>query len=276
MLPLPNVDILFCSLSDGATIMSTTNTPFLSRSQNKSLVIFFSMYDPEVSNTTLFPCLTIFVTDPSAPLTFATRNVIYLSCVPSDVDMSYVFSSSFSTVVPSTVVWNTPRLDPSDSNVLCFGIHVLGVSVSAAPLSTTEGCGKAFTRWTISHSGSLSLELLNKIPTTLGSISGEEEPPQRERAIHPFPLSLVVAPSPLSLFCGGGGRSCVIFSLVWWWLLLTALSLWRQRLFQPSLSLSLALLMVAASPFSVFCGGGGGFPFPLVQKISTRGASFFF
>ena len=42
----------------GATIMSTTYTPSLSRSQSMPFVILFSMYDPDVSNTTLFPFLT--------------------------------------------------------------------------------------------------------------------------------------------------------------------------------------------------------------------------
>ena len=45
-------------------------------------------------------------------------------------------------------------------------------------------------------------------------------------------------------------------SLVWsWWRLLSSLFLWR-RLSKPCLSLSLSLLVVAASPFSVYCGGG--------------------
>ena len=281
MLRLSKVDLLFCSLPDGATIMSTTNTPSLSRSQNRSLVTLFSMYDPEVSNTTLFPCLTIFVTDPSAPLTFATRNVIFLSCVPSDVDMSNVFSPSFSTVVPSTVVWNTPRLDPSDSNVLWFGIHVLGVSGSAAPLSTTDGCGKAFTRWTShtavrfrsncstrsrQHSGPSRISR-----RTLGRRNHHKERGRFTRFLFRWWLLLLLSPSfvvvadPVSSFllCGGGCSS--------------PRSLCGGSGFLNPLSLSLALLMVAASPFSVFCGGGGGgFPFPLVRKISTRGASFFF
>ena len=43
--------------------------------------------------------------------------------------------------LPSAVVQNTPRLDPSDSTVLWFGNRVLGMTVSAAPLSTTSGWG---------------------------------------------------------------------------------------------------------------------------------------
>ena len=98
----------------------------------------------------------------------------------------------------------------------------------------------------------------------------EEEQPQRDRANHPFPRSLVVTHSPLSLFfvvvadpvcsfhfCGGGCTSPR--SLCGGSGFLNPFSL--------SLSLSLALSMVAASPLSVFCGGGGGgFPFPSRTK----------
>ena len=89
---LPKVGLLFCSLPGGATIMSTTNTPSHSRSHNTSFVILFSMYDPDVSHRTLFPFLTIFETDLSAMWTFATWKVIFLRCVPSDVDLINVFS----------------------------------------------------------------------------------------------------------------------------------------------------------------------------------------
>ena len=69
-----------------------------------SFVILFSMYDPDVSNTALFPFLTIFETDPNALLTFATWKVTFSNCPPSAVDRIGVFSPSFCTVLPSAVV----------------------------------------------------------------------------------------------------------------------------------------------------------------------------
>ena len=39
------------------------------------------------------------------------------------------------------------------------------MTVSAPPLSSTNGCGMGVHSLDISHNGSLSLELLNKIPT---------------------------------------------------------------------------------------------------------------
>ena len=66
--------------------------------------LFYVSYDPNASTTTLFPFLTVFDTEPSTLLTFATWNVTFLNCAPSDVDMSNVFSPSFSTVLPSAVV----------------------------------------------------------------------------------------------------------------------------------------------------------------------------
>ena len=108
------------------TIMSTTKTPSLSRSHITSLVILFSMYDPDASNTTLVPFPTMFETAiphhlRDALLAFATWKVTFLNSAPSDVDTSSVFSPSLSTMLPSAVVWNTSRLDPSDSTVLWFG-----------------------------------------------------------------------------------------------------------------------------------------------------------
>ena len=152
-------------LPGGATIMSTTYTPSLPRSHSMCFVILFSMYDLDVSNTTLCPLLTIF---PSALLKIATWKVTVLNYATSAVDMISVFSHSFSTVLPSAVVQNTPRLDPSDSTVLWFGNHVYGVTVSAAPLSTTNGRGMGVHSLAISHSGSLSTELLSKIPRGSG------------------------------------------------------------------------------------------------------------
>ena len=99
-----------------------------------SFVSLSSVYDPDVTNTTLFPFLIIFETDPNALLTFATWNVTFHSCAPSDVDL-----------------------------------HSAGVTVSEASLSIT-GCGMGVHSLDISHSGSLSLEL-NKIPTEFGSAS---------------------------------------------------------------------------------------------------------
>ena len=75
-----------------------------------------------------------FDTDRSALLTFATWNGTFLSCAPSDVDMSSVFL--FFAFHTASV--EKPCLDPSDSMVLCFGNHVLGMTVSAPPLSTTK------------------------------------------------------------------------------------------------------------------------------------------
>ena len=66
--------------------------------QSKSFVIVFSMCDPDVSNTTQFPCLSIFETDPKCVMfTLATWNVTFLSCDSSAVDMISVFSPLFFT-----------------------------------------------------------------------------------------------------------------------------------------------------------------------------------
>ena len=65
----------------------------------------------------------------SALLALATGKVTFLSGDPSAVDKINVFSPSFSTVLPSAVVSNAPRLDSSDSTVLWFGHHVLGKTV---------------------------------------------------------------------------------------------------------------------------------------------------
>ena len=71
-------------------------------------------------------------------------------------------------MLPSAVVQNTPRLDTSDSTVLWFGNHVLGRNVSAAPLSSSSGCGVGVHPLAISHNGSLSTELLSNIPRSSG------------------------------------------------------------------------------------------------------------
>ena len=60
----------------GATIMSTTCTPSPSRSRSMFFVLF-SMYNPGASNTTRFPFLIMFETDPSALLTLATWNFTF-------------------------------------------------------------------------------------------------------------------------------------------------------------------------------------------------------
>ena len=57
------------------TLLSTTYTPSLSRRHITSVVLFFSMSDPDVTHTTRFPFPTIFDTDPSALL-----NVRNLKC----------------------------------------------------------------------------------------------------------------------------------------------------------------------------------------------------
>ena len=64
------------------------------RRQRMSFVLLFSMYDPDASNTTLSPFLTIVETGPSALSTSATWNVTFRSCDPSAVDMISVFPSS--------------------------------------------------------------------------------------------------------------------------------------------------------------------------------------
>ena len=129
---------------------------------------FFSLYDPDVSNTTLFPFLATIKTDPSALLTLATWKVNFPNCAPSANDMISVFSPSFSTALPSAVVWNTSRLDPSGSLDLWLRNHILGMTVSAEPLSTTNGCGMGVHSLAISHNGSLSTEVLSKITTRSG------------------------------------------------------------------------------------------------------------
>ena len=134
-----------------------------------SCVILFSMYDPDASKTIPFAVLTIFDTDPSALLTLATSKVTFLSRDPPVVAMNNALSPSFSTVLPSVVVWNTPRLDLSHPNVLWFRNRVLGMTVSAAPLSITSDWSTGVHLLAISHSGSIPTALLSRISAEVGS-----------------------------------------------------------------------------------------------------------